>query len=289
MRGDVTRGRPDDARAGRPPVFAVQPLPSATLVRRLGGPAGLLAILRVGHGAGARTLPLPGEPGEWLGWALHADPAVVVLTLGRLGVLALAWYVAAAVLLGAIARCTRSLHLARVAEALTTPRLRRLVDATLGISLAGSLVLGPTSSAWASPGSIPLVGELGGSSQPGTLPLDELREPSLPGPAASPRFTPLALELAGGDAPVADDRAEDLPSDDARVHVVVAGEHLWSIARDALTRELGGSASDEAVVGYWRRTIEENRHRLVDPDNPDLIFPGQRFVLPLPSTSGSHP
>jgi nucleoid-associated protein YgaU len=34
------------------------------------------------------------------------------------------------------------------------------------------------------------------------------------------------------------------------------------------------------VGRYWRRLIDANRDRLVDPGNPDLLLPGQELVLP---------
>ena len=63
--------------------------------------------------------------------------------------------------------------------------------------------------------------------------------------------------------------------------VVEPGDHLWSIASDTLEESWGRSTlSDAEIVGYWRVLIEANRDRLVEPDNPDLILPGQEFVLP---------
>ena len=48
------------------------------------------------------------------------------------------------------------------------------------------------------------------------------------------------------------------------------------VLRDALHRE----PTDAEVVPYWRELIAANRDRLRDRDNPDLVFPGQVFVLP---------
>ncbi len=61
---------------------------------------------------------------------------------------------------------------------------------------------------------------------------------------------------------------------------VRSGDHLWHIAEATLVVR-GGAAPDEATTAiYWRRLIAANRDRLVDPSNPDLILPGQVFVLP---------
>jgi nucleoid-associated protein YgaU len=33
-------------------------------------------------------------------------------------------------------------------------------------------------------------------------------------------------------------------------------------------------------VDYWAQLVDANRDRLVDPDDPDLLLPGQVLVLP---------
>lgn len=58
------------------------------------------------------------------------------------------------------------------------------------------------------------------------------------------------------------------------------GDHLWRIAHDTTSARLGRPATEAEVAPYWKQLIETNRPRLVDPNNPDLIFPGQVFVLP---------
>jgi nucleoid-associated protein YgaU len=37
---------------------------------------------------------------------------------------------------------------------------------------------------------------------------------------------------------------------------------------------------EREVARYWRRLVEANRDRLVDPGNPDLLRPGQTLTLP---------
>lgn len=70
-------------------------------------------------------------------------------------------------------------------------------------------------------------------------------------------------------------------------YVVARGDHLWSIAERAVS--LDGSTADDATVAlYWRALIDLNRHRLVDPDDPDLILPGQQLELPLLSPNGGR-
>jgi hypothetical protein len=68
-----------------------------------------------------------------------------------------------------------------------------------------------------------------------------------------------------------------------RVHVVVAGESLWTIAHDVVAEQLGRLPSDAEVAGYWLELIERQRPYLTHPDDPDLIFPGELVRLPVPA------
>jgi hypothetical protein len=62
------------------------------------------------------------------------------------------------------------------------------------------------------------------------------------------------------------------PIVDSTEVVVRPGESFWSIAV--------AEAGSRDLVVYWRALIAENRDRLVDPGNPDLLLVGQRLVLP---------
>ncbi|MGH9065984.1 MAG: LysM peptidoglycan-binding domain-containing protein [Acidimicrobiales bacterium] len=61
---------------------------------------------------------------------------------------------------------------------------------------------------------------------------------------------------------------------------VRTGDDLWSIAEATLVHAWGHQPSDEQVDGYWLALIRVNRSRLAEPGVPDLIFPGQVFLLP---------
>ena len=74
-----------------------------------------------------------------------------------------------------------------------------------------------------------------------------------------------------------------------RTHVVVPGEHFWSIAESVLHDAWGRNASVPEVTPYWRALVEANRDRLRDPHNADLVFPGQEFVVPAPPAAGLPP
>jgi nucleoid-associated protein YgaU len=82
--------------------------------------------------------------------------------------------------------------------------------------------------------------------------------------------------------PVAAAPSEPAPETRAQAsHVVVEGDNLWTIAQDHLAK--ARSSADEPtlreVTAYWLRVVEANRDRLRSGD-PDLIYPGERIVLP---------
>ncbi|MFP5322935.1 MAG: LysM peptidoglycan-binding domain-containing protein, partial [Acidimicrobiia bacterium] len=62
------------------------------------------------------------------------------------------------------------------------------------------------------------------------------------------------------------------------------GDSFWTIAEETVSDALARPATDDEVDPYWRRLVEANRARLVDPADPDLLHPGQ--VLELPPLSG---
>jgi hypothetical protein len=68
-------------------------------------------------------------------------------------------------------------------------------------------------------------------------------------------------------------------------HTVVGGDNFWVIARAHLESAWGRSPSNDEIGQYWRAVIEDNLDRLRSGD-PDLIFPGEVFILPDPGTGG---
>ena len=61
---------------------------------------------------------------------------------------------------------------------------------------------------------------------------------------------------------------------------VTAGESFWSIASEVEGRRLGHPPAPAQVAGYWVQLVSANSARLVHAGDPDLIYPGQTFVLP---------
>lgn len=100
--------------------------------------------------------------------------------------------------------------------------------------------------------------------EPGALPL-VAATPASYTPTA-PSGTPAALDV------------------DPTAWVVEPGDSLWSIAEEVVTPVDGPTPTDRTVARYWQRLVAANRANLVDPDNPDLLVPGQRLDLPAPQT-----
>lgn len=62
-------------------------------------------------------------------------------------------------------------------------------------------------------------------------------------------------------------------------YTVQRGDHLWSITAGYLAAHLGRTASAEEIAALWNQVIEINRN-LIGSGDPNLIFPGERIVLP---------
>lgn len=87
---------------------------------------------------------------------------------------------------------------------------------------------------------------------------------------------PALPQLEPGQLPPPAHVERPLPAPQGRLHTVQPGEHFWGIAE----RTVAEGELEIGVTEYWQRLIDLNRAGLVDPDNPDLIFPGQVLVLP---------
>lgn len=109
--------------------------------------------------------------------------------------------------------------------------------------------------------------------------------PPSPAPSGDPGEEDAVVELhAESWAPALTEPASGRPTSGATAgaaaghsrvtHVVVPGESLWSITRDALA----SGASDAAIAAAWPLIYAAN-HDLIGPE-PGLILPGQELVIP---------
>lgn len=251
-------------------------------------------------GRGPLAGPSLSRPETWSVWLSRTDPVHATFALGRLLVLALAWYLAGVTALGALARGWGRLRLVRLADAFTVPMVRQVLETSLGLGLATAVVTTST------PARLPLVPDLDRGTPVATAaehaqrdapspadPLWHLRqddpeattELSDPGTGAAPRprLEPgFPWSVPGTSSPplVGPAHVESADVRQRNVWQVEPGDHFWSIAERVVAERSGPDPSEDQVAPYWRRLIDANRGALVHPRDPDLIYPGQRFVLP---------
>jgi hypothetical protein len=153
-----------------------------------------------------------------------------------------------------------------------TPRSTAAAPSTVATPTTVDTIPRPTSSMpWADDADPPMIDP--------SSPLQPIPEATAPtgvsGPTTTSAPAPLPEQPTAASLPSAD----QLPPSMA-VHRVQPGEHFWSIAEQVVIERDGPSASDAEIAAYWRQLVEVNRDRLVDPDDPDLVLPGQVFELP---------
>lgn len=241
-----------------------------------------LAALWLLHGEAARQLPFPrltnGIGDSFTDWISVSDPATIVMTVLRGVALGLAWYLLVVISLQVIASAAG--YRSRALDAITP----LLVKQAIGLSLAITSVV----PVWSLP-----AGADSGESPPVTMVRVSSVETDAPG-TTTPTTTrpPVSQTPDTTDAdgmvmtrlgPVDDQQATTPETTRATRWTVTEGEHFWQIAADVLEERLDRSANEAEIDSYWRLLIERNRHRLVDPANPDLLLPGQ--VLDLPATA----
>jgi nucleoid-associated protein YgaU len=228
------------------------------LAALLGAAAAIVALDALGTN---RLAPPPLSitgTGQWLA---QRDAVVAAFALVRLGALAAAWYVLVVVAGSVLAR-TLSLRSADAVLARLTPTHLRLWLRGAGVSSAAFLgLLGPPGTAVLHP-----------------LPVDPTTttttDPGANGAAiASIRPLPETAETETPAAPVPPGTAPD-------TWVVAPGDSFWSIATSQLTDSRGTVPGEADVVPYWLTLVERNRATLANPDDPDLLFPGQVVELP---------
>ncbi len=277
-------------------------LPLAAWVAALCG--ALVAFTAMG--SGQLAAPALTDPGSWSDWAAGRDPAVATAAVLRLVVLALAWYLLGVTAVGAVARVARLTAMVRVADALSLPVVRRVLQTSLGVGLATAVAVSTTTVPGSRAGPDPVMAaaaqEVEAPAPPRMRPLPPRQTATSEAPPreAPPREAPPPADDTAEDdhAPTPDvregpreaappeDRLAQMPAGDTADPTTITvrpGDHLWSIAEQHLSARGDGVPTDEQVAAHWRRLIDVNRDRLVDPANPDLILPGQQFVLPDPT------
>lgn len=237
--------------------------------------------------ATAPVLPAPAlaHPSTWPAWADGREPLTVAFGVVRVLALGAAWYGLGALVVGVAVRLVPAGGLAAAADRLTVPPLRRVVAATVGVSLSTGF-LGPAAArATVAP---TVVDGPGSATTPATTTTatttatTTTTSTAVAGDAAT--VTMHLLAPADGRPPTASPAPSPAPAapagTGARTWTVQPGQCFWSIADGVLGEAWGRRPTSAEIVPYWQRLIDVNRPALADPANPDLIFPGQQFTLP---------
>jgi len=204
------------------------------------------------------------------------QPISLALELLRRGALAAAWYVLALTCAGTLARGLRAVPVVRALDALTVAPLRHTIRAALGVGLAGALAVSGPTIAMAAPDDPPIVTlhRLPPSPTPTTATTAVAPPVTWAVERRPPRAAPVAVPTT-----TPSPRAEIPPGVSA--WQVRPGDCFWTIAESVLATRLARPVTEREIVPYWQRLIAANRAGPRATDNPDLIFPGQSFVLPL--------
>ena len=180
--------------------------------------------------------------------AYPADGSGHVIVVVRYLALATGWYLAATTAISFAAQLLRAGAAVAVAQRMTAAPIHRLTRAAVGAAFAASTVV-PTAAA---------------------------AETSSPPPVM------VWVDEEQGHATPALGHTTDTAQPEAREVVIAPGDSLWSLAAARLAEQLHREPSDREVWRYWREVIRVNEGRLRDARVPDLIYPGDRVVLPPP-------
>lgn len=256
----------------------------------------LAALWVVVAGVAALTGPLWTQPAG-IGLAqLTAAPDVLAIRAVHLTALLVGGVVAAvaSVELAAVALTGRARRAAVVLVSAVPAVWRSTARARLGLGSGfGSLTLA------AAPIQVPEAAPSPEASVVDASPDHDARSRQAPTPGTAvmtpspivdptPDVTPAGIETSvadGIDVPVAAD-AVPVAADAAppvTSWVVAEGESFWTIADEVTSQRLGRAATDREIDPVWRTIVRTNRARLLDPSDPDLLWPGQVLDIPPPA------
>ena len=231
------------------------------LVAWVGGLVALAgAMVALGHGALAA--PDLRRPSTWAAWAKERTAADAAMAVLRLVVLGVAVYLLVVTIVAIALRLGDAGRAVTVADVVTLPFVRSVVQAGLGVGLVGATVAA-----------------VAAHPAPRSAPTSADAAIAAADPSPPPTMATIPDPNDSGHAePVTD--GVGVTRTVVRTWTVAPGDHLWSIAERALTTSLGRAPSEAEVVPYWEALVDTNRHVLADPGNPDLIFSGQVLTLP---------
>jgi nucleoid-associated protein YgaU len=192
-------------------------------------------------------------------WMVQAPTEDLFAVSARVLGLVLAWWLLAATVLSTARRAVAAWQRRARLDSVTPAVVRRCLDRALAVGLGASLGLGSMHPAGATTRPSPVTA---------TVSVPARDEPVVRSPARHDSSHPAPGRPAAG---AAEPRAQ-------RLVIVRAGDNLWVIAERALQHP-DRLVEDREIAPYWRRVIAANTATLRSHD-PNLIFPGERVVLP---------
>jgi hypothetical protein len=232
------------------------------------------------------TTPLPGQGATANDWFREVSPAGGSLAALRLMILAGLSYLMAATVLAVASAMLHSDALDRTAAGFTGPGLQRFLRTTVGLGIGTVTSLQSIAAGAAPPpveeSSEPIPAASAEPTADETTTLTRIDGPALSVPAEGD-VGDTAVATARAQAPVPTPPASPAEAERADATdwwTVAPGDHLWHIAEETLLDHGDAAPSLDEVAAYWHILCQANHGRLVDPDNPDLIMPGQQIVLP---------
>jgi len=217
-------------------------------------------------------------------------PVSAALTLVRCTALAACAYLVALGMLTVAARVVRVRWLHLLLRCVTPRVLRPVLGIVTVATLATPRPVGAADTTSSAPVMV-LVESSSTRPPPTTSPPPTMRRVAAPTPPTTTSTTttgPAAMvspvvgkpATSSPTAATARDTPTATPRSAPATWTIARGEHLWYVAEATLTRALGHPPSARETTTYWRALIDANRDRLVDRENPDLVFAGQELLLP---------
>lgn len=249
------------------------------------------------HLLGDTDLGMPLQPTAWADHLAEVGPAAVIVGALRLLAMGLAWYLVVVTVAGALTRAAGRRVAVAATDAVSPRFVRRLLASAGGLAISGAglaLATAPiaigvdpvrsSSAASLQPQAIATFRQF----SPVVVPVPSVASPHAAdavsnGDDGASTAELAALELSGPGATLAETASGTVDQRPDDTWEVDCGDHLWLIAQEVLAEPTGVVPSDEVVTEYWLTLIAANRDRLVAPQNPDLLIPGQVLTIPAPA------
>ncbi len=211
-------------------------------------------------------------------WFQVTDPAVALVAVARLAALAIGYWLLTTTVVYGVAH-----HLGWGAVTdgmrwITLPVVRRVVHGVTAVSLTGFSIVGPAAVS-AAPAFAQTEVVIAQDTDDTSGQLESEVDEGTPTPEYEPEaagWPDMTPDADGFWIPEALTQADDVS---AGTHLVVPGDHLWSIAEDRLRSVVGREVTEDEICQYWIKVVNANRDSLTSGD-PDLIYPDERVTLP---------